>query len=108
MGDLTLPSAQYLPVELTDAYPIDILKESISAEKFDRHPYLFSEAGFDVAIITPVFKYRIEEEVQLAAAKEKGKRTRKHGAAIQNTFQPLRDLRNWEEYVSEYKSVLLM
>lgn len=108
MGDFTIPSARYLPVEPTDAYPLDSLKEIISSEKFNRHLYSFSEGGFDVAMATPVFKYRLEEEVQLAAAKEKGKRTKKHDAAIQNTFEPLRDLRGWAEYAGEYKPVLLI
>jgi S1-C subfamily serine protease len=108
MGDGAPPSPRYLPVEPTDTYPLDSLKETIGAEKFNRHPYLFSEAGFDVAMVTPVLKYRMEESVQLAAAKEKGKRTKKHEAAIQNTFEPLRDLRGWAEYAGEYKPVLLV
>jgi hypothetical protein len=106
MTDSGLPSARYLPVEPVNPYPLDLLKETISAEKFNRHPYLFSEAGFDVAMVTPVLKYRLDEEVQLAAAKEKGKRTKKHEAAIQNTFEPLQELRDWAEYVGEYQSVL--
>lgn len=108
MGDATVPSARYLPVEPMDTYPLDSLKETIGAEKFNRHPYLFSEAGFDVAMVTPVLKYRLEEEVQLAAAKEKGKRTKKHEAAVQNTFQPLQDLRGWAEYAGEYKPVVII
>ena len=108
MGDLTVPSSRNLPVEPTDIYPLDSLKETISAEKFNRHPYLFSEAGFDVAMVTPVLKYRLEAEVQLAAAKEKGKRTKKHDAAIQNTFEPLQDLRGWAEYAGEYKPVVII
>lgn len=108
MGDGTLPSARYLPVEPPDTYPLDVLKENISAEKFNRHPYLFSESGFDVAMVTPILKYRLEEQVQLAAAKEKGKRTKKHEAAVQNTFQPLQDLRGWAEYAGEYKPVLMV
>jgi hypothetical protein len=107
-ADAALPSARYLPVEPTDTYPLDSLKETIGAEKFNRHPYLFSEAGFDVAMVTPVLKYWMAEEVQLAAAKEKGKRTKKHEAAVQNTFEPLRDLRGWAEYAGEYKPVLLI
>src|SRR5258708_2623746 len=103
MGDGKVPSARYLPVEPTDPYPLDALKESISAEKFNRHPYLFSESGFDVSMVTPVLKYRNDVEVQLAAAKEKSKRTKKHDAAIQNTFGPLQGLHGWAEYVGEYR-----
>jgi hypothetical protein len=108
MHDLDVPSARYLPVEPTDSYPLDSLKETIAAEKFSRHPYVFSESGFDVAMVTPVLKYRLEEEVQLAAAKEKGKRVKKNEAAVQNTFEPLQDLRGWAEYAGAYKPVLLI
>lgn len=108
MGDFAIPSAHLLPVEPTDSYPLDSLKETISSAKFDRRPYIFSEGGFDVAMITPVLRYRLEEEVQLAAAREKGKRTRTHAAAVQNTFEPLHDLRGWAEYAGEYKAVLLI
>jgi len=59
-------------------------------------------------MVTPVLKYRNDVEVQLAAAKEKNKRTKKHEAAIQNTFEPLQDLHGWAEYVGEYKPVLLV
>ena len=108
MKDVAMPGVRLLPVEPTDTYPLDALKETISGEKFNRHPCLFSESGFDVAMVTPVLKYRMREAVQLAAAKEKGKRTKKHEAAVQNTFEPLRDLRGWEEYAGEYKPVLLV
>src|SRR5712664_3381687 len=108
MGDGTPPSPRYLPVEPTDTYPLDSLKETIGAEKFNRHPYVFSEAGFDVAMVTPVLKYRMRDAVDLAAAKEKGKRTKKHEAAVQNTFEPLQDLYGWAEYVGEYRPILLV
>jgi hypothetical protein len=108
MRDVSMPDGRYLPVEPSDSYPLDSLKESLQAEKFDRKPYVFSAGGFDVALVTPVLKYRLQEEVSLAAAKEKGKRSRKHQAAIQNTFQPLQDLRGWAEYAGEYRPVLLI
>lgn len=108
MGDLPPPSPRLLPVEPTDPYPLDSLKETIQATKFDRKPYVFSMDGFDVALETPILKYRLEEEVGLAAAREKGKRTKKNSAAIQNTFEPLQDLRGWAEYAGEYRPVLLI
>jgi len=108
IADTTVPSARYLPVEPEDSFPLDTLKETISSQKFDRHPYLFSESGFDVALVTPVLRYRNDVEVQLAAAKEKNKRTKKNDTAVQNTFEPLEDLRGWAEYVGEYKPILLI
>jgi len=108
MADYPRPSSRLLPVEPTEPYPLDSLKETIQSTKFDRRPYVFSIGGFDVALETPVLKYRLEEQVRLAAAKQKGKRTKKNDEAIQNTFQPLEDLRGWAEYAGEYRPVLLI
>ena len=108
MKDAPAPDARLLPVEPTDPYPLDALKETIKSRKFDRRPYVFSMGGFDVALGTPVLKYEIQEEVGLAAEKEKGKRTKKRDEAVQNTFEPLQELRDWAEYVGEYKPVLLV
>ncbi len=106
MKDFSMPDARLLPVEPTDAYPLDILKETIQSEKFDYKPYIFSTGNFDVALGTPILKYRVQEEVTIAAAKEKGKRNKKHSAAVQNTFEPLQDLKGWAEYAGWYKPVL--
>jgi hypothetical protein len=106
MKDVSLPSARLLPVEPTDPYPLDSLKEKISTAKFDKRPYVFAVGGFDVALATPVLQYGLEEQVGLAAAKEKGKRTKKQSESVQNSFQPLQDMREWGEYVGEYKAVL--
>src|SRR5260370_5462686 len=108
MKDVSMPDARLLPVEPTDSYPLDTLKETIQAEKFDRKPYVFSMGSFDVALGTPVLRYRLEQAVNLAAAKEKGKRNRKHPEAVQNTFEPLQDLKGWAEDAGEYKPILLI
>lgn len=108
MRDVSMPDARLLPVEPADSYPLDTLKETIQAEKFDRKPYVFSAGNFDVALGTPILQYRLREEVTLAAAKEKGKRNKKHSAAVQNTFEPLQDLRGWAEYAGAYRPVLLI
>lgn len=106
MGDFALPDARLLPVEPVDPYPLDSLKEMIHSTKFERGAYVFSVGGFDVALETPVLKYRLGEQASLAAAKEKNKRTRRREASIQNTFEPLQDLHEWAEYAGEYKAVL--
>ena len=108
MLDVEMPDIRLLPVEPIDSFPLAALKETLQAEKFDRKPYLLSEGGFDIAMISPVLKYRLHEQVNMEAAKEKGKRTQKHQAAMQNTFEPLQDLKGWAEYAGEYKPVLLI
>ncbi len=108
MADTTPPSSRLLPVEPQDSYPLSSLKESIENEKFDRKPYVFSEGGFNIALITPVLRYWLREEGNISAAREKEKRTKKTAAAVTNTFEPLQDLRGWAEYVGEYQPVLLI
>lgn len=108
MSDTALPDARLLPVEPSDSFPLDVLKENIQEEKFDRKPYVFSEGGFDVALVSPVLKYRLEEAANIAAAKAKSKRNKNRPAALQNTFEPLQDMKGWAEYIGEYKPVLLI
>jgi S1-C subfamily serine protease len=108
MAELKSPSAKLQPVEPTDAYPLDSLKESIQAAKFDRKPYIFTEGHFDIALATPVLEYRIAEEGKISAAKAKESRTKKKEASVKNTFEPLQDLRGWAEYVGAYKAVLMI
>jgi hypothetical protein len=108
MKDAPLPSARLLPVEPSDPYPLESLKEMTKPAKFDRKPYIFTVGGFDVALGTPVLQYELQGEVGHAAAQEKHKRTRKRNESSQNTFEPLQDLHEWAEYTGEYKPVLLV
>ena len=101
---LPKPPSELLPNEPSDTYPIDAIKENALQEKFKMDPYVFGVGDYDVAVITPVLKYRgLSREVR--AAKEKQKRNRS-AAAVQGTFEPLESLKGWEQYVGEYAPVL--
>jgi S1-C subfamily serine protease len=106
--DSALPSARLLPVEPTDPYPLGSLKETIRSAKFDTKPYVFTVGGFDVALGTPVLDYELRERTGLTAAQKKDKRTKKSKDSVQNTFEPLQDVREWGEYIGAYKPVLLV
>jgi S1-C subfamily serine protease len=108
MRDISLPSARLLPVEPTDPYPLGSFKEAIRSGKFDKKPYFFTVGGFDVELRTPVLDYEIQEEVGIKAAEQKDKRTKQSKDSVQNTFDPLEDLRDWNEYVGVKKPVLLV
>jgi len=95
-----------LPVEPTDPYPLGSLKEAIRSGKFDRKPYFFAVGGFDVALMTPVLDYELQNEIALTAAQEKDTRTKQHKDSVHNTFDPLQDLRDWSEYAEAHKPVL--
>ena len=101
------PDSILLPVEPPGEFPIDAIKASLQAEKLDTRPYIFSAGDYDVAIMTPIFKFYLAESGKIAAAKEKEKRNKKQGAA-QGTFRPLDELRNWAEYAGEYKPVIMI
>jgi len=101
------PPADLLPNEPFGTYPLDAIKESLMQEKFKIDPYIFGIADYDVAIITPILRYRgLASEIR--AAKEKRKRTSKSTTAVQGTFEPLDHLKGWAEYVGEYSPVLLI
>ena len=108
MKDASFPSARLLPVEPSDPYPLDSLKEMAKPEKFDRKPYVFTVGGFDVALGTPVLQYELDGEVERTANHEKGKRTKRRGESRQDSFEPLQGLPEWGEYVGAYKPVLFV
>src|SRR3989442_822175 len=62
---------------------------------------------FQVVLMTPTLKYRIGTEAEREAAKSKEKRNKKEGA-VQGTFRPFEEFRSWEEYVGEYKPILIV
>ncbi len=108
MRDISQPSARLLPVEPTDPYPLGSFKEAIRSGKFNKKPYFFTVGGFEVELRTPVIDYELQEEVGIKAAEEKDKRTRQRNDSVQNSFDPLEDLRDWNEYVGVKKPVLLV
>jgi hypothetical protein len=105
---LTKPPATLLPVEPSDPFPIEAIKETLLREKFDTKHYAFEIGDFEIVMITPPLKYRMEREAEIKAAKEKEKRTKKSADAVQGTFKPLDDLKNWAEYVGEYQPIIMI
>lgn len=108
MRDAAPPEARLLPVEPAGTYPVDALKNSLQAHKFDEGEYIWSQGDYDVAIITPLLQYWLTEDARVRAQKEKEKRTRNARGAIQGGFRPLDDLKEWGEYAGEYKPVILI
>lgn len=102
------PEAKLLPVEPSDTYPLDAIKAAVTAEKFNTKPYTYGIGGFDVAFTTPVLLYRMRSQAAVEAAKGKARRNRRSADAIRNTYDPAHDFRNWEEYVGEFRPILLV
>jgi S1-C subfamily serine protease len=107
MAHTDKPEARLLPVDPTDLYPLEAIKDVVEAKKFDFKPYSFMEADFNVTFITPLMRYRLQTEAEREAAKTKNKRNNSKDA-VQSTFTATDQFRNWAEYVGEYKPILLI
>jgi len=73
----TSPPAALLPVEPVTPYPVEGLKAALQGEKFDPRPYYLSAGDFEVALSTPPFDYREQEEDRLRAERTQKKRNRR-------------------------------
>src|SRR5262249_486429 len=73
----TPPAATLLPVEPLTPYPVEGLKDALKADKFDARPYYLTAGDFNIALSTPPFDYREEEERRLQAERAQKKRNRK-------------------------------
>lgn len=101
------PESRLLPVDPTDRYPLDAIKDVVEAKKFDFKPYSFSEADFNVTLMTPLMTYRAESEAQREAEKTKNKRTKSKDSR-QSTSATTDQFYNWREYVGDYKPILII
>ena len=101
------PEGRLLPVDPTDSYPLDAIKDVIEAKKFDFKPYSFNEADFEVTFITPLTRYRADSEGKREGEKTKNKRT-KSKASESSDSTITNELHNWTEYVGEYRPILII
>lgn len=101
------PKSRLLPVEPTDTFPIEAIKEVAMAKKFDDDKYIFGLGDYRIALATPTLLYRLQTEAEREAAKTKEKRNKKEGA-VQGTYRPFDEFRNWGEYVGLYKPVFFV
>ncbi len=107
MAEVQKPQAKLLPVDPTDTFPLEAIKDIATAKKFDSDRYYLSIDDFNINLLTPTLKYRIQTEAEREAAKTREKRNKKDGA-IQGTFRPFEDFYGWREYVGEYKPILII
>lgn len=80
----TPPPGTLLPVEPLTQYPIEGLKSALQPEKFDARPYYLAAGDFDIALSTPPFDYREQEEQRLKAERAQRERKKKQQSPSQN------------------------
>ncbi len=97
----TIPEARLLPVEPSQPFPIEAIREAARTTKRDLKPYVFGAGDYDVGVLTPMLLYRGDED-RAEAVRSKEKRTKQQD----DTFDPSANLYNWQEYVGEYQAVV--
>lgn len=105
----TPPSAELLPTEPEDAFPLEAIKDKIDVKKFETKPYRADVGKYQVTMITPVLKYYVMEKDRIEAARERSKRNKKSGVEVATeggTIDKFWNLRNWAEYVGQLKPVV--
>jgi S1-C subfamily serine protease len=101
------PELRLLPVDPADKYPLEAIKDVVEAKKFDFKPYFFTEADFQVTLMTPLMTYRAESEAKREAEKTKNKRTKSKDSFL-STSATTDEFHNWAEYIGEYKPILII
>ncbi|WP_225931235.1 S1C family serine protease [Leptolyngbya sp. 7M] len=107
MTEISKPQARLLPVDPTDNFPLEAVKEVATAKKFETDRYTTSVGSFNILLMTPRLKYRIQTEAEREAAKTREKRNKKEGA-VHGTFRPFDNFFAWREYVGDYKPILII
>jgi len=95
------PSRVPLPVEPTDYFPADALRELLKQERLDTKPYFFDAGEFQVGFFTPPLKYFLHHEQEMAAARKAAKRSGGDAATAKPPSSALED-------AQEYRPVLLV
>jgi S1-C subfamily serine protease len=95
------PSRVLLPVEPTDYFPADALRELLKQDRLDTKPYFFDAGEFQVGFFTPPLNYFLRHEQEMAAARKAAKRSSGDAATAKPPSSALED-------AQEYRPVLLV
>ena len=69
------PAPLLLPVEPTDFYPADALRDLLKENKLDVKPYFFDAGEFQVGFFTPPVSYYLRHDEEMAAARKAARRS---------------------------------
>jgi len=95
------PSPVSLPVEPTDYFPADALRDLLKQDRLDTKPYFFDAGEFQVGFFTPPLNYYLRHEQEMAAARKAAKRSGGDAASAKPPSSALED-------AVDYRPVLLV
>jgi S1-C subfamily serine protease len=95
------PSPVLLPVEPTDYFPADALRDLLKQERLDTKPYFFDAGEFQVGFFTPPLNYYLRHSEEMSAARKAAKRSGGDASTAKPPASALED-------AVDYRPVLLV
>ena len=95
------PAPVLLPVEPTDYFPADALRDLLKQDRMDTKPYFFDDGQFQVGFFTPPLNYYLRHEQEMAAARKAAKRNGGDPATAKPPSSVLED-------AVDYRPILLL
>jgi S1-C subfamily serine protease len=89
------PAPLALPVEPTDMFPADALRQMLSQEKLDLKPYSYDAGEFRVWFMTPPVVYFLSHQEEMAATRKQTKRNGGDPAAAKAPASVLEDAQDY-------------
>jgi S1-C subfamily serine protease len=111
MDSVAVPEARRLPIASRIPFPVDSLRAVAEFEKFERGPYEVSNrvstGKFNVVVVTPVYDAWRGWRSNVELAKSTKKREQKGGLQAAQTYDPMRQMRDWMRYAgNDYAPVV--
>jgi S1-C subfamily serine protease len=95
------PTPVLLPVEPTDYFPADALREVLKQERLDTKPYFLDAGQFQVGFYTPPLNFYLRHEQEMVAARKAAKRSGGDASTAKPPTSALED-------AVDYRPVLLV
>lgn len=106
LGETTnaMPSAAFRPAFPKAHYPAEEMKRMVLLQDFDLEKYHVDGNRFNVYVLTPPAQCYADHQTEIVAAK--GRKKRRKDSAAQDTYDPTADIKDWAQYVGEYRAVV--
>ncbi len=103
MSGATPPSADRLPLEPAQPFPLEALKAAFTKRGPNLLPYTLTAADFEVAFITPLMVYAAQQPDRRTTSRET-----RNASPDQMRLPAWSDFANWSDYMADVPPVLLV
>jgi len=108
MTGATAPSGAHLPIEPSEPFPVNALKDAAQHRAGSLNPYEMTSSDYDVGFITPVLTYGARYQAEQASRRERSRAGKRAIEVDPPMVRPLMDFGSWSDYVEDFPPVLLI